>query len=599
MRINTYNQKKYTDCLESRQKLSSSGVKKEKSNASKQKEDTEDTCSLNLKQKNQSKIKPQKNQGEKFATVESPPTNKKKIYSHRRNTLANTTEITKLSLILDRVSTSREKGLKPYWTKQSGEISQKLWCPTETDCVDSVLTSSKESSLPTPLGKSWFSIKEKHPQTRSSLETSFRSSQYSLPVSMDSEVTLSKGNLNESVPVKTLKIRIFPTESQKTKLEVMFDQFRWYYNAILDLLKLEKKDKTKISYYDARDNILRKYIYKERIDENFRFIEYIKDKNQNKTMVPPWWEQKGLLHSEIPLGALKRIITAVKSSISNRGKNFTMKHKSKKSQYESVEFDTPNYPAFIRQINSSYWFRINGENGKCKRKRITFTDIWNDTKKRTVQVIHEKPTDRYFLHYCVNRDWFPREDRRRDNQSTSDENKIVSLDTGVRKFLVGYDPNGKLSIIGEGAFEKIKKLILKQDEQRNFKRELRIKNMVKEMHWKSIRYLTREYDTILYPNFKVSQMVRSKKLARVTKRLMLMFSFYAFKEKLKFKCDHLNRKLIIVDESYTSRTCSKCGKLNNIGSKETYHCIYCGMRGDRDILAARNILIKNISRITV
>jgi len=51
----------------------------------------------------------------------------------------------------------------------------------------------------------------------------------------------------------------------------------------------------------------------------------------------------------------------------------------------------------------------------------------------------------------------------------------------------------------------------------------------------------------------------------------------------------------IVDESYTSKTCGVCGELNNVAGKEVFNCSSCGITGDRDALAARNILIKNVT----
>jgi len=54
---------------------------------------------------------------------------------------------TQLSEILDKGLILKEKELKPFWTKQSEEISRKLWLPTKTDYQDLVLTCSKVSSL--------------------------------------------------------------------------------------------------------------------------------------------------------------------------------------------------------------------------------------------------------------------------------------------------------------------------------------------------------------------------------------------------------------------------------------------------------------------
>ena len=96
----------------------------------------------------------------------------------------------------------------------------------------------------------------------------------------------------------------------------------------------------------------------------------------------------------------------------------------------------------------------------------------------------------------------------------------------------------------------------------------------------------------MLPDFRVSQMVKGKKLARITKRLLMMFSFHSFKEKLKNKCSMYNKKLIIVDESYTSCTCGRCGNIKRT-KLEVYSCDECGLVIDRDATGSRNIFIKN------
>lgn len=43
---------------------------------------------------------------------------------------------------------------------------------------------------------------------------------------------------------------------------------------------------------------------------------------------------------------------------------------------------------------------------------------------------------------------------------------------------------------------------------------------------------------------------------------------YKFKERLKYKASVNNYQVIDCCESYISKTCSKCGKFNNVGSKK-------------------------------
>ena len=54
---------------------------------------------------------------------------------------------------------------------------------------------------------------------------------------------------------------------------------------------------------------------------------------------------------------------------------------------------------------------------------------------------------------------------------------------------------------------------------------------------------------------------------------------------------------MIVDESYTSKTCGCCGELNEVGLSRVYNCKFCKTIIDRDINGGRNILIKNMSLV--
>ena len=52
-------------------------------------------------------------------------------------------------------------------------------------------------------------------------------------------------------------------------------------------------------------------------------------------------------------------------------------------------------------------------------------------------------------------------------------------------------------------------------------------------------------------------------------------------------------ELHIQDESFTSKTCGKCGKINQLlGSSKEFICPFCGYDADRDVNAGRNILLK-------
>ena len=535
-------------------------------------------------------------------TVECPLPHKKKIWKDKLNISDINILTTKSLKILDQVLTLKEKVLTPFWTQHSKEISEKLWLPTKIDCVDSVLSLSSESSK-TPMGKSWFSINKKHPQKKNSLMTSFQSSQFFLQDSMDSEVIQSKTRYGKPapLPLKTLKIRLFPNTEEMKKLNLMFEQYRWYYNATLSVVYHHYgfdniSDPLKYSNISIRQ-LMRKYNYTEEKIDRFIIQSFDYDETRNEVPVPPWWDKKEV-HSRLPRGASDKFTSSLNSAISNYKNGninkFDMRFMSKKKATEYFSFEDKEFPSFIRKIKSNYWFT----NSKCKRDIISFSDIIESTTEKGLEIIYEKDTGRYFLHYPVDRNWFPEEDRRNESQVKFifKGDRIISLDPGVRKFLVGYDPRGESIFIGEDAHIELTELLVEIDKTTTHKVKSKlwrkVKNLVAELHWKTISFLVENYDVILLPDFRVSQMVKGKKLARITKRLLMMFSFYSFKEKLKYKCSMYNKKLIIVDESYTSCTCGRCGNIKRT-KLEVYSCDECGLMIDRDATGSRNIFIKN------
>jgi len=196
---------------------------------------------------------------------------------------------------------------------------------------------------------------------------------------------------------------------------------------------------------------------------------------------------------------------------------------------------------------------------------------------------------------------------RPDNQRLS----LVALDPGVRTFLTAYDSQ-KTFKIGEHDFKTIFKILLQLDKtiskksltkgsknKRIYNRlilnyKFRVRNLVKELHNQTAIMLVKNYDEILLPEFKTSKMV--KKLHSKTCRSMLTWSHFSFKQHLIFKAKEYSSKVTIVNEAYTSKTCTNCMTIQNIGGKEQWKCRVCGFEHDRDISASRNIYILGTGR---
>lgn len=194
------------------------------------------------------------------------------------------------------------------------------------------------------------------------------------------------------------------------------------------------------------------------------------------------------------------------------------------------------------------------------------------------------------------------------NENINFKNKIVSLDPGIRTFTTGLSDNNIFKI-GPNVKNKIKPILLKIDKTNSLKCKnkikekilircnKKIKNYIDDLHWKSIKYLTDNYETILIGDLSAKKICNNKfsNINAITKRIAYALSFYKFRERLKYKCELNNNTNIVVNEKYTSKMCSCCGNYKeNVNSNKIYNCLNCKSLIDRDINGSRNILLKII-----
>jgi len=188
-------------------------------------------------------------------------------------------------------------------------------------------------------------------------------------------------------------------------------------------------------------------------------------------------------------------------------------------------------------------------------------------------------------------------------------NKIVSLDPGLRTFMSGVSENSYIKI-GNNVNSIISKPLQRLNNIKNNenisskikkKNEIlinrKIKNKIDDLHWKTINYLVKNYKTILLGDMSAKSIVSRNKniINNIQKVACLRTKYYEFCQRLKFKCELNDVNFSMINEAYTSKTCSNCGYYkDNLGSASVYNCNKCHLNIDRDINGARNIYIKSL-----
>lgn len=209
------------------------------------------------------------------------------------------------------------------------------------------------------------------------------------------------------------------------------------------------------------------------------------------------------------------------------------------------------------------------------------------------------------------------------------EVKCIALDPGSRTFMTGFNENEVMQYGKDFSVnyllplakkmrklfslrDKIKKHSLYKKEYnekpqwmndtlRHIEKQLYIleskrQDLTEHLH-KTVAYqIVSDYDVIYLPEFFSKEMVKTKgrNINRKAVHNMLSLCHYRFKTYLLWLAKKYNKKVFIVNESYTSKTRSWNGIIDeNLGSSKTIR--ENDLIVDRDINGARGIYLKHVS----
>lgn len=493
--------------------------------------------------------------------------NKKQTFKDRLKYCKLNIQPMKFSGTLLRESTSKDGDLSPFWTTSLLETYQRLWWPTETDCValDSTCSDTSLTVLESPLKYSKIKMSQ---SLQSTLQrTSCRSLQFLQPDTTGPESMKY-----------CRKIRIYPNKEQVTLFNRCIGASRFFYNRAVSVLKEKESLKGLLQLRNLRPLVMKS-------DEDL--VEG--DPMEWQKLVPYDTRQE----------AISDVISAYKGNLTKMKqgdiKSFQVSFRSKKATSQAFRVNKKalkDMCIFPRRLKSKKKLRV--------RKR--------DLEDGNFIVLRTNPGIWYL---CLPRTRV----LKRQEEPTFES---VFLDPGVRTFQTLYSPDGLVGKIGGKEFiDELRVLAQKHDNlcsarskdnvSSKTKKKLKdrcallrhkLRNKVDDMHWQTASFLCKHFRTVCIPSFQVSDMVNGSPLGSKVTRKMLELSHGKFKERLLYQGRKMGTIIQVVNEAFTTKTCGCCGHIQDMKGQKMYHCQRCGVSIDRDINGARNICLRTVTNLS-
>lgn len=364
--------------------------------------------------------------------------------------------------------------------------------------------------------------------------------------------------------MKTLKVRLKPTEEQTVKMLKSSGTHRFIYNWTL----ARQQENYKAGNKFLTDGVLRKE------------ITQLKKTNE--------YEWLSDVSNDIPKQAVKDACQSYKRFF--KGYSKYPKFKSKKKSRPSFYNDTAKLKVSENSVMLSKigWIKTSEQlplNVKYYNPRITFDGkYWYislsiDTQRETHQLNNISlgiDLGLKDLAICSDGKRF-----KNINKSNSVKKKEKRLHRLQRKVSRKYQMNKK-----GGTFVKTCNIIKIEKEIRLL--QLTLSNIHKNhLHQTTTSIVKTKPRRIVIENLNVQGMMKNKHLAKAIQKQ----GFYEFRRQLTYKCEWHGIELVVADRYYpSSKTCYACGNVKkDLKLSDRVYSCECGYTMDRDLNASMNL----------
>ena len=357
---------------------------------------------------------------------------------------------------------------------------------------------------------------------------------------------------------KAYKYRLYPTKEQEVLLAKHFGSARWIYNYALN--------KKIVAYQTKKESLSRFTIQKDLVTlKKSEDTEWLKEVNSQ----------------------------TLQASLENLDKAFTKFFRDKKG-FPKFKSKHNNHQSFSVPQNGKIDFETNCISLPKFKKPIRCKIHRKYSGNSKTFTISKTPSGKYFVSVLVEVD-----EVQKTNKPIC-ENQAVGVDLGIKTFATlsnGVEIENPKHL--KRSLEKLKalqrKVSKKQRGSSNRKKAVKrlavlhekVANQRIDFLHKTTHYLVSEYDTICLETLRASNMIKNHKLAQALSDI----SIGKFNEILEYKAEWNGVNILRIGQFQPSSKMCSCGVINKDLklSDRIWTCNSCGVKHDRDYLAANNI----------